>query len=89
MGSEMCIRDRIKLTSPEVRSFLTFWEQSKMIVPVEREMILDRVIALNRVSLSLDNVKLITLMVLWSQRQDLDPLVVEDLLVPIDPSHLH
>jgi uncharacterized protein Smg (DUF494 family) len=52
-------------------------------------MILDRVIALNRVSLSLDNVKLITLMVLWSQRQDLDPLVVEDLLVPIDPSHLH
>lgn len=85
-----CYADlEIKLTSPEVRSFLTFWEQSKMIVPVEREMILDRVIALNRVSLSLDNVKLITLMVLWSQRQDLDPLVVEDLLVPIDPSHLH
>ncbi len=85
-----CYADlEIKLTSPEVRSFLTFWEQNKMIVPVEREMILDRVIALNRVSLSLDNVKLITLMVLWSQRQDLDPLVVEDLLVPIDPSHLH
>ncbi|RFC33266.1 MAG: Smg protein [Candidatus Nitrotoga sp. SPKER] len=79
----------IKRMSFEVRCFLTFWEQNKIITPVEREMILDRAVALNRENLPLDKVKLITLMVLWNQRQDLDPLIVEDLLTPADSSSLH
>lgn len=79
----------IKRMSFEVRRFLTFWEQNKIITPVEREMILDRAVALNRENLPLDKIKLITLMVLWNQRQDLDPLIVEDLLSPADSSCLH
>jgi Smg protein len=79
----------IKRISLEVRSFLTFWEQNKIITPVEREMILDRAVALNRENLPLDKIKLIVLMVLWNQRQDLDPLIVEDLLTPADSSRLH
>lgn len=79
----------IKRISFEVRCFLTFWEQNKIITPVEREMILDRAVALNRENLPLDKIKLIVLMVLWNQRQDLDPLIVEDLLTPADSSHLH
>ena len=79
----------IKRISFEVRRFLTFWEQNKIITPVEREMILDRAVALNRENLPLDKIKLIVLMVLWNQRQDLDPLIVEDLLTPADSSHLH
>ena len=79
----------IKRISFEVRSFLTFWEQNKIITPVEREMILDRAVALNRENLPLDKIKLIVLMVLWNQRQDLDPLIVEDLLTPADSSRLH
>lgn len=79
----------IKCISFEVRCFLTFWEQNKIITPVEREMILDRAVALNRENLPLDKIKLIALMVLWNQRQDLDPLIVEDLLTPADSSRLH
>ena len=79
----------IKRISFEVRGFLTFWEQNKIITPVEREMILDRAVALNRENLPLDKIKLIALMVLWNQRQDLDPLIVEDLLTPADSSRLH
>lgn len=79
----------IKRTSFEVRRFLTFWEQNKIITPVEREMILDRAFALNRENIPLDKIKLIALMVLWNQRQDLDPLIVEDLLTPADSSRLH
>jgi Smg protein len=79
----------IKRISFEVRSFLTFWEQNKIITPVEREMILDRAVALNRENLPLDKIKLIVLIVLWNQRQDLDPLIVEDLLTPADSSRLH
>jgi len=79
----------MKRISYDVRCFLTFWEQSKIITPVEREMILDRAFALNRENLPLDKIKLIVLMVLWNQRQYLDPLIVEDLLSPADSIRLH
>lgn len=75
--------------SIEALRFLAFWEQSGMITPVEREMILDRAVALGRESLPLDKIKLITLIVLWNQHEELDPLVVEDLLTPDDPECLH
>ncbi|MDR2195352.1 MAG: DUF494 domain-containing protein [Gallionellaceae bacterium] len=68
--------------SPEALSFIAFWEQSGMITPVEREMVLDRAVALGRENLSLDRIKLITLMVLWNQHEELEPLVIEDLLTP-------
>ena len=79
----------MKRISPEALRFLTFWEHNKIITPVEREMILDRALVLGRENLSLDLVKLIALMVLWNQHQELDPLVVEDLLTPSNPGKLH
>ena len=78
-----------KRISIEGLHFLTFWEQSNVISPVEREMIIDRAVALGRENLSLDKVKLITLMVLWNLHQDLDPMLVEELLTPADASLLH
>lgn len=78
-----------KRISIEGLHFLTFWEQSNVITPVEREMIIDRAVALGRENLSLDKVKLITLMVLWNLHQDLDPMLVEELLTPADASLLH
>lgn len=79
-------RQRISL---EGLRFVSFWEQSKMILPVEREMIIDRAVALGRENLSLDKVKLIALMVLWNQHEDLDPMIIEDLLTPSDSAQLH
>jgi len=67
--------------SMEALRFMTFWEQNKMITPVEREMILDRAVAMGRENLSLEKVKLIALMVLWNLRDELDPMLVEDLLM--------
>jgi Smg protein len=78
-----------KRVSLEALSFLAFWEQNKMITPVEREMILDRAVALGRESLPLDKVKLIALLVLWNQHEELDPMIVEDLLTPTDSGRLH
>ena len=74
---------------PEGLRFLSFWEHNKVITPIEREMIIDRVLALGRKSLSLDKLKLIVLMVLWSQHEDLDPMIIEDLLTPVDASQAH
>jgi Smg protein len=75
--------------SPEGLRFLAFWEHNRFISPIEREMIIDRVIALDRKALSLDKVKLIVLMVLWTQHDDLDPMIIEDLLTPADISLVH
>lgn len=89
-GGVRCYADlEIKRISPEARRFLVFWEQTRMITPVEREMILDRAIALGREDLPLEKIKLITLMVLWNQHEELDPLIVEDLLTPANSGRLH
>jgi Smg protein len=74
---------------PEGLRFLSFWEHNKVITPIEREMIIDRVLALGRKSLSMDKLKLIVLMVLWSQHEDLDPMIIEDLLTPVDATQAH
>ena len=79
----------IHCISPEGLHFISFWEHNKMITPVEREMIIDRAVAFGRENLALDKVKLIALMVLWNQHEELDPLLVEDLLTPINSSQLH
>ncbi len=75
--------------SDEGLSFIVFLEQNKMISPVEREMIIDRVVALDREYLALDKVKLITLIVLWNQHEDLDPMLIEDLLTPSAVASYH
>ncbi len=56
---------------------------------VEREMILDRAVALGRENLPLGKIKLIALLVLWNQHEELDPLIVENLLTPVDSGRLH
>ncbi len=75
--------------SEEGLRFIAFWEHNKIITPIEREMIIDRVVALGRDKLSVDKVKLIALMVLWNQHEDLDPLLIEDLLSPTEAAQLH
>jgi Smg protein len=79
----------LKLISDESRQFLLFAEQQQLISAVEREMIIDRSVALNHESLALDKLKLIMLMVLWNRHQDLDPLLIEELLTPLHPAQLH
>ncbi len=73
----------------EARQFLVFAEQQHMISAVEREMVLDRAVALQQESLGVDKLKLIMLMVLWNRHQNLDPLLVEELLSPLHSTQLH
>lgn len=69
--------------------FLLFAEQQKLLAPVEREMILDRAVALRQEQLPLDKLKLIMLMVLWNRHQDMDPLLVEELITPYETAQRH
>jgi Smg protein len=84
-----CYADiEIKRISVQARSFLAFLEQNNMITPIEREMIIDRAVAIGREDLPQDKIKLITLMVLWNLHDELDPVLVEELLVPAGATQL-
>lgn len=79
----------IQRISADARQFLVFAEHQHLISIVEREMIIDRAIALQQENLAADKLKLIMLMVLWNRHQDLDPLLIEELLTPLHSTQLH
>lgn len=79
----------LRRISQDARQFLMFAEQQNLITPIEREMIIDRAVALRQDQLGLDKLKLIMLMVLWNRHQELDALLVEELIAPFHPSQLH
>ncbi|MBX3639085.1 MAG: DUF494 domain-containing protein [Nitrosomonas sp.] len=73
----------------EGRGFIIFLEQSKIINPLQRELLIDRVIALEEGSSSLEKIKLIVLTELWMHNQLSDDAVLEKLLIVSDAHHWH
>jgi Smg protein len=78
----------IRISTP-ARQFLLLAEQQALISTVEREIIIDRALALQQKDLSLEKLKLIMLIVLWDRHQNISPLLIEELLVPMHSTQLH
>ena len=72
----------------EARGFLMFLESAGVISVLQRELIIERVMALEEPAVDLDKVKLIVLMVLWNQNETLDTLVLEELISPNQERYL-
>jgi Smg protein len=64
----------------DCRGFLLFLERSGILSPASREHVIERALATSGDTLSLDQIKLIVVMVLWGQRAPASPLVAEELL---------
>jgi Smg protein len=71
-------RELAKLDA-ECRGFLITLEQSGILNAETRELVLERSLAASGHMLSLDQVKLIVLMVLWNQQTPTSQLLAEDL----------
>jgi Smg protein len=71
-------RELAKLDA-ECRGFLITLEQSGILNAATRELVLERSLAASGPSLSLDQLKLIVLMVLWNQQTPTSQLLAEDL----------
>jgi Smg protein len=71
-------RETAKLDA-ECRGFLITLEQSGILNAATRELVLERSLAASGHSLSLDQLKLIVLMVLWNQQTPTSQLLAEDL----------
>ena len=66
--------------------FLVFLENAQVLTPLLREIIVERAMALSEANVSVEKLKVIVLMVLWSQQHPIDSLVLEELLS--DRAHL-
>jgi len=71
-------RELVKLDA-QCRGFLLTLEQSGILSPGMREVVIERALAAAGDSLTLDQLKLIVLMVLWNQQMPTSRLVAEDL----------
>lgn len=61
------------------RGFLLTLERSAILAPQTRELVLDRALAASGDALTLDQLKLIVLMVLWNRQTPTSRLLAEDL----------
>lgn len=59
--------------------FIQFLESAKLINPAQREIIVERALAAAESPISLDKLKVIVLMVLWSQGKEPDGLFLDEL----------
>jgi len=67
-----------KRIDTESLGFLIFLQQAKVINDVERDLIVERAMALNTTKLGIEEMRWITMMALWSQGRDKDYSFVED-----------
>jgi len=74
--------------SAEGRGFLLFLETAGVINPLQRELVIERVLALDEPGADLEQVKLIVLMVLWNQNEAVDTLVLDELISPSQERYL-
>lgn len=68
-----------RLTPPGI-AFLAFLESEGQLTPTQREIVLERALAVREAPVALAKLKVIVLMVLWSQQADIDVLMLEELL---------
>ncbi|HYE37427.1 DUF494 domain-containing protein [Methylocaldum sp.] len=74
----------------ECRGLLLFLEQSGILTPASRELVIDRVMAFNEETISLENLKWVVLMVLFSQpNEELAFARMENLVYESLPNYLH
>jgi Smg protein len=59
--------------------FIQFLESAKVLTPVQREIVVERALALEESPVGLGKLKIIVLMLLWSQGKEPDALMFDDL----------
>lgn len=79
-GCRIYAEEETKKIGHECLSFLMFLEQAGVLNPQEREVVIDRLLALPEMEVNLEQTKWIALMVLWRHGKAKDYLFVEDAL---------
>jgi len=81
--------DELAKLSLESRGFIAFLEGARILTPLLRELIVERVMALPDEVVGLDKLKVIVLMVLWTRRGNVDALILDELLPDGEKRQMH
>ena len=84
-GTRIYVARETDVLGTEAVGIIQFLESAKIITPVQREIVIERALAaaVNE-DLSMDKLKIIVLMVLWSQGMEPDGLIFDELFVEDD-----
>ncbi|HWU83260.1 MAG TPA: DUF494 domain-containing protein [Methylophilaceae bacterium] len=88
-GFRVYTEPETKKISHESLSFMMFLEQAKVLNPSQRELVIDRAMALPQSEISLEEIRWIVLMALWNQNKASDYLFVEDAMFNESRPTLH
>ena len=93
-STRLYIEEEIQTLGLEAIGFIQILEIEKMLNPVQREIIIEQALAAHSSPLSLEKLKIIVLMVLWSQGKEpnnlaLDALFMDEEETEAPPSTLH
>jgi Smg protein len=78
-GIRIYAQQEMDVLGTEAIGFLQFLESAKVINPIQREIIIERALAISDSQVSLDKLKVIVLMVMWSQGKEPDGLIFDEL----------
>jgi len=78
-GIRIYAQQEMDVLGTEAIGFLQFLESAKLINPIQREIIIERALAISDSQVSLDKLKVIVLMVMWSQGKEPDGLIFDEL----------
>jgi Smg protein len=83
-GTRIYVWQETEVIGAPAIGFIQFLESAKLINPVQREIVIERALAAGESPISLDKLKVIVLMVLWSQGKEPDGLIFDELFLDDD-----
>lgn len=78
-GTRFYVEQEIDALGSAPIGFIQFLESAKVLSPVQREIVVERALALEESPVGLGKLKIIVLMLLWSQGKEPDALMFDDL----------
>ncbi|MEG2034577.1 MAG: DUF494 domain-containing protein, partial [Janthinobacterium sp.] len=91
-GTRFYVQQESDVLGTAAIGFIQFLESAKVLTPLQREIVIERALALDEAPVSLGKLKVIVLMLLWSQGKEPDALMFDDLFVDdedLSPRLLH
>ena len=78
-GTRFYVEEEVEILGTAAIGFIQFLESAKVLTSLQREIVIERALALDEAPVALGKLKVIVLMLLWSQGKEPDALIFDDL----------
>ncbi len=78
-GTRFYVAQEVDVLGAPAIGFIQFLESAQVLSPLQREIVVERALALDESPVTLGKLKVIVLMLLWSQGKEPDALMFDDL----------